>query len=257
MKIVVMSDIHIRAAGDICGRSPQAFLRRAIGHIAVHHGDADLCVLLGDLTDEGLPAEYKDLADLLSALPMPIAYTLGNHDNRANFLKQFREVPRDANGFVQSVADVGQRRCVLLDTNVPGYHGGRLDGGRLEWLEETLAASDRDCLVFLHHPPIDTALPAFADIALDDIEAVDTCLSRHSEKVEAVFFGHCHMSVSGMVGRIPAFGLRSLIYQIMPNLADESFIVAPGLPPAYSVIVETGTGLALHVVEFGYEGPTE
>ncbi|MBB4301082.1 3',5'-cyclic AMP phosphodiesterase CpdA [Rhodobium orientis] len=257
MKIVVMSDIHIKAAGDICGRSPQMFLRRAIGHIAVHHGDADLCVLLGDLADEGLPAEYKDLASLLSALPMPIAYTLGNHDDRGNFLNQFAGVPRDGNGFVQSVTDVGSRRCVLLDTNVPDYGGGRLDGGRLEWLEETLAASDRKCLVFLHHPPIDTALPAFATIALDDIEAVDACLSRHSEKVEAVFFGHCHMSVSGLVAGIPAFGLRSLIYQAIPNLADDRFISAPGLPPAYSVIVETATGLTLHVVEFGYDGPIE
>ncbi|MCW2305844.1 metallophosphoesterase [Rhodobium gokarnense] len=257
MKFVVMSDIHIKANADICGRSPQASLARAVTHIGEHHGDADLCILLGDLADEGLPAEYADLADLLSGLPMPIAYTLGNHDDRANFLKQFGEVPRDGNGFIQSVADVGDRRCVLLDTNVPGYHGGRLDGGRLEWLDETLAASDRQCLVFLHHPPIDTALPAFATIALDDIEAVGACLSRHSETVEAVFFGHCHMSVAGMVGRIPAFGLRSLIYQAIPNLADDTFISAPGLPPAYSVIVETGTGLALHVVEFGYDGPTE
>lgn len=254
MKLVLFSDPHITADALIHGRQPVEWLDRALAHARENHADADACLFLGDLTNAGRVADYATLRDRLSGFPLPCHFLIGNHDDRQAFLTVFPETPVTTDGFVQSTFDVGTWRAILLDTHVPQSGGGSLDSGRLAWLDRTLADADRPCLIFLHHPPIDTALPAFETIGLADRAALAATLAAHRDTVAALFFGHCHMSVSGMIAGLPAFGLRSLIYQALPNFADRRFIDAPGLPPAYGVVMATETGLTLHTVEFGYDG---
>jgi Icc protein len=257
MKLVVFSDPHMTADTLIHGRSPAAWLRRAVDHAASQHPDAAACVILGDLADTGMRAEYLLVKDELAALPFGCRLMLGNHDDRRAFLDVFGGVVPDANGFVQSVFDVGALRCILLDTLSPGEGAGSLDGGRLEWLASALAASERPCLVFLHHPPIETGLPNFDAIGLKERSAFEAVISQHRDRVAALFFGHCHMSIAGSVAGVPAFGVRSLICQSVPNFRDHRFLAAPGLPPAYSVVLARGDGVVIHSIEFGYDGPID
>ena len=72
----------------------------------------DLVLATGDLTEAGTPASYRDLRGILDALPMPVHFAMGNHDDRANFRAVFPQAKFDNNGFVQFTC---QDPVLLLD----------------------------------------------------------------------------------------------------------------------------------------------
>lgn len=255
MKLILFSDLHITIGQETYGRMSLDCLEQAITHVREHHADADLCILMGDLTNHGQTDEYQALKDRLTALPFPCRPMMGNHDDRINYRRVFGNDGGEGPEFVQDQFDVGEFRCLLLDTLEPGGSEGSLSRGRLDWLSAALAAADRKCLIFLHHPPLNTLLPAFEAIGLKNREALTTVIAEHREATAALFFGHCHMSVSGTVAGVPAFGMRSLVSQMKPNLSDDRFLHAPELPPAYGVVMAANDDLAVHVFEFGYDGP--
>lgn len=251
MKFVVLSDIHIGSKKQIAGRTPLDCLQAAVADVAQRVGDADFCVALGDLTENGSPEEYAALKEGLANLPMPCRLMIGNHDERENFKTAFPDTPVDPKGNVQQAFDEGAFRFLLLDTYWPGHGGGTLDGGRLDWLDQQLHNADRPCLVFLHHPPFFTGVPAFESISLEDRPALETVIAKHGDKVAALFSGHCHMSVSGTVAGRPAFGMRSLFYQVEQVFDRKQFKDAPASPPAYAVVLANGNNLAVHTVDLG------
>jgi 3',5'-cyclic-AMP phosphodiesterase len=257
MKLILFSDPHMTTGRAICGRSPAEWLRRAIAHAAEHHPDADACILLGDLVDSGTRAEYLALRDELSTLPFACRLMLGNHDDRDAFLDVFAPVETDQNGFLQTTQTFGRMSGIFLDTLSPGESAGSLDGGRLEWLAARLGEASGPCLIFLHHPPIATGMPAFEEIGLKNRVVFQRVIADHRQHVAALFFGHCHMSVAGTIAGVPAFGVRSLVCQSLPNFRDRRFLNAPGLPPAYSVVLMDNGALTIHAVEFGYDGLVE
>jgi len=254
MKALLFSDLHYTLDRQIHGRWPAESLRRAIVHARDHHGDADCCVILGDLTDSRSESEYQGLADDLGALPFPHRIMLGNHDDRKNFVRVFGTDVIDDSGYVQSVMDVGPYRFVLLDTHTPGQEWGTLDGGRLLWLDTALARSDRPCVICLHHPPIPTALPAFDRIGLREPEAFEAIVEKHRAVVRQILSGHCHMPIGGNLAGITIFGVTSLLYQALPNFCDDRFLDGPGLTAAYGLAVADESHFTIHTVPFEYTG---
>lgn len=249
MKFVLLSDIHIGSTKEVPGRTPLSCLQAAVAHIRKRNADADFCIALGDLTETGAPEEYAILRKALSGLPMPCHLMIGNHDDRDRFKAAFPECPIDDMGNVQQVFDAGAFRFILLDTFWPGHGGGILDGGRLDWLDNQLAASPKPCLVFLHHPPFFTGVPAFEALSLQDRPDLEKVIGTHGAKVAGIFSGHCHMSVSGTVAGRPAFGMRSLFYQITQIFDRKEFANSFVSPPAYGVVLAQGESLTVHTVD--------
>lgn len=70
LRVAAMGDIH-------CRREDSPRLRELVKQL---NAEAELLLLCGDLTDRGLAEEARVLADALSALRMPCAAVLGNHD---------------------------------------------------------------------------------------------------------------------------------------------------------------------------------
>ena len=119
MKLIQLSDFHFVPPGiRLLGLDPRARLEAAIADINRHHGDAELCLLTGDLADHGAPEAYDALRETLAALQLPWRLTIGNHDNRAAFLRAFPEAPHDENGFIQSVVSTDAGPVILLDRSV-------------------------------------------------------------------------------------------------------------------------------------------
>jgi Icc-related predicted phosphoesterase len=72
------SKIRVAAAGDLhCRDDQHGRFRHFVKQV---NDEADVLVLCGDLTDRGLLAEAKVLAEELSMLRIPCAAVLGNHD---------------------------------------------------------------------------------------------------------------------------------------------------------------------------------
>lgn len=91
---VEKNKIRLAAVGDIHYGRSQDTLQPAFGQIAT---TVDILLLLGDLTNTGLPEEAKKLAkDLTSSVKIPVIAVLGNHDFESGRQAEVRDVLRDA-----------------------------------------------------------------------------------------------------------------------------------------------------------------
>lgn len=208
MKILQITDTHLVRPGEtIYGLDPAARLRAVVDDIRLCHADADLVVVTGDMTDRGEREAFRLFRDEISRLPMPVRLLLGNHDDRRAFRDVFPDHPVDPNGFVQSAMDApdGIGRLIFLDTNEPGWSGGRLCPARLAWLEARLEeAADQPVTIFMHHPPADLGLTHFEKINLADPSPFLAMLSGHAGGIRMIVIGHVHLPISGSLpGGLP------------------------------------------------------
>jgi uncharacterized protein len=85
MRVAAIGDIH-------CRTSAPGLVRDLLKDVP---GQADVLILAGDLTDNGLPDEANQLVKELDFLTIPILAVLGNHDHESSqadqLLKIFRE----------------------------------------------------------------------------------------------------------------------------------------------------------------------
>jgi Icc-related predicted phosphoesterase len=88
------STIRVAAAADLhCTKTSQGAFQPLFAKITEA---ADVLVLAGDLTDYGLPEEAAVLAKELSALRIPAAAVLGNHDVESGKEHEVRQILTDA-----------------------------------------------------------------------------------------------------------------------------------------------------------------
>ena len=72
------SKVRLAAVGDLhCREDQHGRFRQLVKQV---NASADMLLLCGDLTDRGMIEEGKVLAEELSALRIPCAAVLGNHD---------------------------------------------------------------------------------------------------------------------------------------------------------------------------------
>lgn len=88
----LLSDTHISVERDaeVRGFTPFEHLQAAVAAIAKEKPDGS--VIAGDLARlQGTPADYLQLKAALAPLSgnVPVAFCLGNHDGRENFLAAF------------------------------------------------------------------------------------------------------------------------------------------------------------------------
>jgi hypothetical protein len=195
---VLISDTHIWHQRDQKYRNTnpaENFLQVRAEILALEPRPAGV-IFTGDLVFlEGEAADYAALADLVRPLRqagIPLHFTLGNHDHRANFWNAFPEAKPPAIPPVpdRHVAIVSAPRAnwFLLDSlektkSTPGLLGK----AQLEWLAEALdARSDRPALVVAHHPRDLTGLEG-----LKDTRALFEVLCPRYQ-VKAYIFGHTH-----------------------------------------------------------------
>lgn len=257
MKLIHMSDIHLTTPGKtIGGRDPNANFERALAHALKDHGDAELLVVTGDLSDWGDRDDYVRLKARLATLPIPTRFCIGNHDDRAIFLEVFPECRDDA-GFAQGLTDTSFGRCLFLDTWEPQTHAGHYCAARQAWLEHQLAMNDGPFLIFMHHNPIPTHLTPMDQIRLLDDRAFRRIIARHAGKVRHIFFGHCHLPLAGSTAGVPTTSLRGTNHASFALFSEANLLSRSNLPESYGVAFVGPDYVTVHMVEFGYDGPIE
>jgi 3',5'-cyclic AMP phosphodiesterase CpdA len=251
MKIIQISDTHLVApGGQVYGIDPLERLAACIADINAHHADAAFCVLSGDLTNEGEPAAYRALADILAALRPPWHLMVGNHDDRAALLEVFPQTPVDENGFVQSVLDTPLGRVILLDTLEPGSHGGTFCAARAAWLAARLdEAEERPVYLFLHHPPLAIGLPSMDRMRLGDPGPLIEAL-RGRSNVRHLFFGHVHRPVSGAWRGIPFSAPKGTAHQVALDFIAVSPVPKTREAPTYAVILLGAEETVVHLHDY-------
>ncbi len=227
MILLHLSDLHVRPSGKPAYRVVEAshLAERALRAVRAFRPLPDAVVISGDLTDNGLEAEYRELRRLLRRYLVGLKVYLipGNHDRRENFraaLAEFPGVTADPS-FVQYVVDDLPVRLVMLDSVVPGAGHGELCAARLAWLDARLAeAPERPTFVVLHHPPMLSGLPTYDSINLHTTPQLGAVLARHPQ-VERILCGHHHRSMTGRLGNVIVSAAPSVAHHGAFELDDD------------------------------------
>jgi len=187
-----LSDIHIPADREdrYRGFSPIANLGKAVPQVL--QANLQGALITGDLARvQGFKDDYQAVKGLLDpvAARVPLALTLGNHDDRTNFFAVYAPASQSPVRDRQvTVVEAPPLRFILLDSLLstrltPGFLGK----DQRNWLEQYLKSSDATpTVIFVHHPPDD------ADNNLLDSDRL-LRIVMPVRKVKAVVFGHSHV----------------------------------------------------------------
>ncbi len=224
MLIAQITDPHIVEAGRLFkGRvDTAAWLARAVAALNAFRPAIDAVILTGDCVDEGKPAQYDNLAEILAPLHAPLFAIPGNHDRRADFLACFPAMAQRKGNFpfVQYAVDDFPVRLVALDSLDEGKPGGLLCAQRLDWLGAELArAPERPTLVFLHHPPFACGIRGSDVQRLAEPERLEAIVRRHAN-VERVAVGHLHRAIEKRFAGTIAASAPATAHQVGLSLDD-------------------------------------
>ena len=259
MKFVIITDPHFVPEGEtLFGLDPRANLARAVEVINRDHPDIALVILLGDLTQRGERAAYASIAATLAPLNAPLILLTGNHDSREMLREALPQTDRDPGGFVQALRVFDDASILTLDTldEDGGTSAGYLCEERLLFMEQSLdeAPADRPLLMFQHHPPFDTGLPAMDRIKLRNPDEEWAVIAR-TRRPDYLFLGHVHRPISGLWRGIPFHIQRGVSHQVAFDFENKDGITGSYEGPDY-VLVEAGPdGVVIHQRPFLFEGP--
>lgn len=237
MIVVQLSDLHLRPRGLPAYRVAEtnALSYRAFEAVRALLPAPDLVVISGDLTDNGLDAEYAELKPLLAMLPCPALCVLGNHDRRETFRAAFPAMA-GAGAFVGFAYDLGPLRLIGLDTVTPGASHGELCDARLDAFEAALAARrEAPTLVFMHHPPFACGIRHMDDIALTAGRERFASIVAANPQIERVCCGHHHRPIAAKFAGTVAQIAPSVAHQVQLSLepGHEGAMVME--PPAFLI----------------------
>src|SRR5258707_15350688 len=108
VRVAAIADLH-------CSKTSQGAFQALFARVSE---SADVVLIAGDLTDYGLPEEATVLARELTALRIPAAAVLGNHDVESGKAADVRQILVEA-GLI--VAD--DETCELQGVGVAGVKG--------------------------------------------------------------------------------------------------------------------------------------
>ena len=249
MKLLQITDTHVGRPGFVnYGVDPRARLEACVADINAHHADAALCLVTGDLVNDGSAEEYANLEPVLRALKMPFRVMTGNHDDRSNLRRFFPETPVDANGFYQGSIDVPGGRLLMLDTLRLNKASGELCEQRLAWLSAALAAANDSIYIAMHHPPMAVGIEYMDAIGLTESHGFWNAVEPHRERIKLIVFGHVHRPVSGIYRGIAFAGCPSTVHQVALELGPqkEFHLHFNHEPPCYAILDVTDQGCIVH-----------
>ena len=258
-----LTDLHIREPGRLAyGRLDTApYLRAAVQAIEALPQRPHAVVLTGDLTDFGRAAEYEHLAAMLAPLSMPQFLLPGNHDERAQLRRSFKEHAYLGDGeFVQYSVSLGEHglQLLALDTVEPGAPHGRLCPKRLQWLSDALDSHRGEPVVIaMHHPPFETLIGHMDRIGLlDGADELAEILAGHPA-VERVICGHLHRTIYSRVGGAVVSTAPSPAHQVCLDLAPDAASAWILEPPGFHLHAWSSPGrMVSHVAAVGrFDGP--
>lgn len=250
LKIVVMSDLHLMAAGRVkFDIDTAARFDAALQSAARLHADADLCVFAGDIADSAEPEAYALFEAMRKALPLPQRVMLGNHDDREVYLAGAVDPMVLDTGEVAGSVDLKGHRIVMLDTARAGVTEGFITDTCLDWCAAELAEAARQSLqviVILHHEPIALQMPVDT-YRLQEPEELRAVLDASGADIRMVMAGHCHVASAGSWGGYPIVTIPGNQHLVEPYLRGRTGQQACYVGPAqYAVLVSDGVDTAVH-----------
>ncbi|GAA2805636.1 metallophosphoesterase [Saccharopolyspora taberi] len=218
--LIQLSDTHILPAGELQHGAVDTFtnLEAALATVAASGVTVSALLLTGDLTDDGSPAAYRRLREIVEPaaerLGARLIYVMGNHDERGAFRTELLSAAATAEPH-DVVHQVGGLRIIVLDTTTPGRHDGRLEAAQLRWLRAELERpAPRGTVLALHHPPLPSAVPPVHLLRMYDAQRLGEAIA--GTDVRIILSGHNHSTGCGALAGVPVWVSPACANQIDP-----------------------------------------
>ncbi|QAY67230.1 metallophosphoesterase [Paenibacillus protaetiae] len=216
-----LTDTHINKPGHnpMFNLNMTDKLRQAFEQLGKLAEKPAFVVISGDLTQDGDTDDYRHLRAVLDEesekLGVPVHVGLGNHDSRPAFREGYLgEAPSEAS-YYYSVNEQGLR-LIVLNTQVPGTHDGRLDEEQLEWLRGELSTpAPLGSIIVLHHPVLPTMTDAMDTHLLANPEALGEVIE--GTDVIGLLSGHIHFNSIGLFHGVPSAAITGVAFGLDPT----------------------------------------
>jgi predicted phosphodiesterase len=252
-KIVLIADIHKGQDKTEEGKH-QKLSSRALSLLKylVGHCNKDIqpefVVQLGNLIEDEDAEEdaenYDSVMDALRALTMPLHVLVGDCDQVNLDIKKQRKSLKHPQLYYSF--DSGAFHFVVLFSSATNHSDIHVDQPQRKWLEADLAATDKQTILFIHHPIDDQDMSGNywyeknpEQCFVEERVELRDMLSR-TGKVRAVFSGHVHRNNLEEHGGVHYVSLQSLVENVSDTrkVPSESFAIVTLTEDATRVEIE-------------------
>ncbi len=251
MRIIHLSDFHLPKSpqSSLQGVKPYATLQAALAEIERQKPQADLIIVGGDLLNDQKQNNYKAVKSLLADIHVPVHVVLGNHDQLASYKKEaFTPLPKGYQGYYSF--DIKEQHIVLLYSSGTGRGFGRLDEKQLLWLNEDLRLNQqKSTLIFMHHPPIDIAIPWLDKLKVVNADAFWRILPPHAHNIRGIFVAHIHIQMTAIYRGYLVAGCPATSFQFKANF-DSSHAELSEEQPGFNIIDVSKDQLNIRTVRY-------
>ncbi len=223
LRLLHITDTHLFAAPDgrLRGINTRESLAAVLATASSQRPDAVLAT--GDLSQDETPGAYRHFRGLLAPLGLPVWCLPGNHDAPGILQDELA-------GPSYQIGDAAVAGCwavLMLDSFIPGDHGGRLSAAELARLAAQLDEHrDRHVLVALHHHVLPLGSRWLDELGLYNAAQLLALLER-APQVRAVVSGHVHQATDVMHRGIRYLTTPSTCFQFLPGADDFALDTRP------------------------------
>lgn len=228
MRILQISDFHLRGDGKLSFQvvDTASFLKSTKAHLehvfALDGQKPDMIVVTGDIADSGDEKAYLMVYEALSSFNVPVYAVPGNHDRRDRMVRILKgwTIPNPQTApFLCYAVQTEEARLLFLDTLNPGSHAGHMREAELAWLDNELQSNKNvPTLIFMHHPPFITGLPAM-DEPFENREEMRTVLMK--APWARLCCGHMHRPIFTVWAGVPCVAAPAASMQIELDFTPE------------------------------------
>ena len=228
MRILQISDFHLRGDGKLSFQvvDTASFLKSTKAHLehvfALDGQKPDMIVVTGDIADSGDEKAYLMVYEALSSFNVPVYAVPGNHDRRDRMVRILKgwTIPNPQTApFLCYAVQTEEARLLFLDTLNPGSHAGHMLEAELAWLDNELQSNKNvPTLIFMHHPPFITGLPAM-DEPFENREQMRTVLMK--APWARLCCGHMHRPIFTVWAGVPCVTAPAASMQIELDFTPE------------------------------------
>jgi len=151
------------------------------------HGNIDLCIVAGDMTDQGKLEHHGAVREILNGLKMPLHVVIGNHDYLAGNSDRAPYEKTYPNSLNYAFAHRGWQFIALDTSEGLKFEKTSIPEHTFTWVDEQIGKFDKDrpTIIFTHFPmgPGVKYRPLNTDSLLERFKPLN---------LQSIFCGHYH-----------------------------------------------------------------